>query len=280
MMTVLLTGASGFLGKKLNQELLDEGFHIVSLKEDLTEELSEYCVDIVIHAAGLVDLSRDFDVGKHCLHVNTLGTMNLLKSLRNHHPKFFLYVSSEEIYGEGPIPFKEDQIPNPPSPYAVSKLSAEYLCSWYGKEYAVPVCIVRLGTFYGPEQPHNKYFAQVILRALKNQPIPCNSGQKKRDYIYIDDAVDLIIRCVRKKQEGIFNGTGGKSYRLLDVISFIKELTKSTSEIKIGEIPDRMTERDEWLSDISKAKNILGWEPKISLEEGLRRTIVWFQKNR
>ncbi|MCX8008478.1 MAG: NAD(P)-dependent oxidoreductase [Patescibacteria group bacterium] len=279
MNRVLLTGSTGFLGKKIFEVLTAHEYDVISFQDDLKKDISEESVDIVIHAAAFVNLSRDFFVGKECFEVNTIGTMNLLKSFINNSPRFFLYISTEEVYGNGSIPFHEDQCPDPPSPYAISKLAGEHLVSWYGREYSIPIAILRFGTFYGPDQPKHRYFAQVILQALNNQPILCNSGEKKRDYIYIDDAVDLIFKIIQTKATGIFNGTGGKSYRLIDVITIIKSLTHSQSEIKIGDIPERLTERDEWLSDISKAKRILNWEPKVDLEEGLRRTILWFQKN-
>jgi nucleoside-diphosphate-sugar epimerase len=279
MKRILLTGSTGFLGTRLLAVLREKNYDIIVSKEDITKLFPTYNVDCIIHAAALVNLSRDFQIGKYCFEVNTLGTMRVLESFRHKKPKLFIYISSEEVYGNGPIPFLEDQTPEPPSPYAISKLAGEHLALWYGKEYDIPVAIVRLGTFYGPGQPKHKYFTQVILHAVKNEPIPCNSGQKKRDYIYIDDAVDLILKLLETKKTVVVNGAGGKPYRLLDVIDIVKALTQSKSEVKIGEIPDRITERDEWLSDITRAKKLFGWEPKVDLEEGLRRMVVWFQKN-
>jgi UDP-glucose 4-epimerase len=233
--------------------------------------------EVVVHTGALVDLSRDYTVGKKCFDVNTIGTMNLLEALKHNKPTIFVYISTEEVYGNGPIPFNEGQRVDPPSPYAISKVAAEQLCSWYGKEYSFPVVIVRLGNFYGPEQPTTKYFAQIIVKALKNEPIPCNSGMKKRDYLYVDDAVELIVKTFTSDTHTIINATGGMSYRLLDIIEIIKRLTNSSSDVQIGAIPDRITERDEWLADISLAKKLYGWEPKTGLDEGLKRTIEYFR---
>ncbi len=292
---ILLTGATSFLGKRLQKKLSDKDFDVIATAnhrvveknidvmdlvetDNLKKKISKVNPEIIIHAGALVNLSRDFSVGKKCFDVNTIGTMNLLDAVKEYRPKCFIYISSEEVYGNGPIPFKENQRLDPPSPYAVSKVAAEHLSSWYGKEYDFPVTIVRLGTFYGPEQPLEKYFVQTLLNAINNKPIPCNSGKKKRDYIYVDDAVDLIIKIITSNNYSnmIINGAGGKSYRLLDVIKIIKKLTRSKSEVKFGSIPDRITERDEWLSDISQAKELFGWEPKISLEDGLRMMVEHF----
>lgn len=296
---VFLTGATSFLGKRLFRLYPRENFEVIATAGhqeegidgvDLTEYshisdfISKNKPHSIVHVGALVDLSRDFQIGKKCFEINTIGTMHLLESIKDIKP-FFLYISSEEVYGNGPIPFKEDQRLDPPSPYAISKVAAEHLCQWYGREYDFPVVILRLGTFYGPEQPIHKYFAQTILHALKNESIPVNSGKKKRDYIYVDDAIELIIRIInsdclmiKKRDEHlIVNGAGGKSHRLLEVIELTKKLTGSTSEVKIGAIPDRITERDEWLADISKAKDIFGWEPKTNLEQGLKETVEYFK---
>lgn len=303
--TVLLTGATSFLGRRLTQRLkkeecrliltarhteIEQNIIAVDLQNTqiLQQTVANWHPEVVIHLGAFVDLSREFSIGKKCIEINTLGTMNLLDSVKDYKP-FFIYVSSEEVYGNVPTPFKEDQRISPPSPYAISKAAAEQLCVWYGKEYSFPIVVVRLGTFYGPEQPLYKYFAQVIKHALHNDPIPCNSGVKKRDYLYVDDAVDLLTKIVmngktilrdKPGMSTIINGTGTVSYKLLDVINLIRELTGSSSEVKIGAIPDRITEREEWIADNTLAKQLFNWEPTTSLEEGLQRMIEYYKQNK
>lgn len=302
MKKILITGASSFYGSHLLKQLKDSGYNILAtanhenkdkdiIKADLTEidqlrnVVNKFLPDIVIHIGALVDLSRDFTIGKQCIEVNTIGTMNVLEVVKEYNP-LVIYISSEEVYGNTPIPFIEDQTVDPPSPYAISKIAAEYFCKWYGIEYNFPVIIVRLGTLYGLDQPSHKYFRNIIECALKNAPIPCNSGQKLRDYLYVNDGVDLIKKIIENGQEktnelkenNIINGTGGIAYSLLQVIDTIKKLTNSSSIVQIGAIPDRITERNEWLADISKAKKVFGWEPKVNLENGLKTVIDYINK--
>jgi nucleoside-diphosphate-sugar epimerase len=286
MKKILLTGSTSFLGKRLLKVLPNDRYTVFQAsqsimnlvdEEHVKQIVKEFSPEVVVHLAAHVDLSRDFEIGKSCMRVNTLGTMNLLEAVKEMKPTF-VYISSEEVYGNGPLPFKEDQQLDPPSPYAISKLAAEHFCQFYGKEYNFPIRIIRLGTFYGPEQPLNKYFAQVIFQALKNEPIMCNSGTKKRDYLYVDDAVDLIYKAINAEGSFVVNGAGEKTYSLLNVLEIIKTLTKSTSEVKIGAIPDRITEREEWISDISLAKKILQWNPTTDLEEGLTNMVNYYSK--
>ena len=300
MKNILLTGATSYLGKKLIQVLSsneeysllktalhsDQESNIVKVDltqiEDIKNVLSQFTPAIIIHTGALVNLSREFKIGKECLNVNTIGTMNLLESIKNNPACIFIYISSEEVYGNGPIPFKESQILSPPSPYAISKVAAENFITWYAKEYRLKSVIIRFGTFYGPELPENKYFSQTIGHLLKNEKVPINSGKKKRDYLYIDDAVELILKLLKADnfaahQPLVLNAGGGKSYSLLEVITLLKKLVNSESEMQIGVIPDIITEREEWLMDIGNAYEVLEWKPEIDLAEGLKRTVEYFK---
>jgi nucleoside-diphosphate-sugar epimerase len=280
---LLLTGATGFLGSRFLNKIDRNRFDVSKLSVDLTHPdeitraVSSLLPEIVVHAGALVDLSRDFSIGKKCLEVNTLGTMNLLEAVKNAAHIRFIYVSTEEVYGNGPIPFTETQPVDPPSPYAISKVAGEHLCLWYAKEYGFSTVVARLGTFYGPEQPMKKYFAQTILHALKNEPIPLNSGKKKRDYVYVDDAIECMMRLLDIKENVVLNIAGGVSFSLHEIVQRIIRLTKSTSEVQIGAIDDRITERDEWLADIGLAKQLVGWTPTTSLDEGLKTTVEYFR---
>lgn len=297
MKKILITGATSFLGSHLLKKLQGLKIDVLAtsnhsdvtrkiIKMDLTNSIEvKNTIDtfkpyVVVHIGALVDLSRDFIVSKNCIDINTIGTMNLLESVKSYKP-LFIYISSEEVYGDTPIPFNEDQLTSPPSPYAISKLSGENFSQWYGKEYSFSVVVLRLGTLYGPNQPKYKYFNTIIRNALKHEPIPCNSGEKKRDYLYIEDGVNLIVNVLnitsdqysQLKNNNIINVTGGKSYSLLYVIETIKKLINSTSVVQIGVISDRITERNEWIADISKANKIFGWKPETNLEDGLKNTI-------
>lgn len=295
---ILITGATSSLGRRLIKQLNREDYspYLTALEEDnslsvkkvdlldyprVQELVKKIKPEIVYHLGALVDLSRDYQVAQRCIDINIKGTLNLLEALRATPPKKFIFTSTEEVYNDNPLPFKENQLPCPPSAYSVSKIAAENFCKIFTQELNFSLVIFRIATFYGPEIPLSKFIAQVIIKSLKNEEIPLNSGTKKRDYIYVDDVVEALILAAEKKlknQIETINLGGGKSYQLKELVEMVVKLTKSKSKVIIGAFPDRILEADEWLLDNSKAKKLLGWQPKTSLEQGLRETIDFYKK--
>lgn len=284
---ILVTGSTGFFGKHLTKRLEKKSYEIYRFMDDLTNayevkrQIQEFLPTTIYHLGGIVDLSRSFDIAKNCIEINIKGTLHILEALRQNKPIRFIYTSSEEVYGNGQIPYSEDQIPNPPSPYAISKIAAEQLAKLYGQELGFSIFIFRIGTAYGPEQPDSRLIPQIIIKALKGENIPLNSGTKKRDYIYIDDAIDAMTLPLEKNIEEqivIINAGGGKQYSLKYLVDTVLRLTKSKSKVLLGAFPDRVLEADEWFLDNTKAKELLSWEPKTSLEQGLKNMIDYYKK--
>lgn len=281
---ILVTGGTGFFGKNLIKRLEKDGYSVSIFQLDLTHErevrnfVRRVKPTTVYHLGAIVDLTRDFKTAKKCIDINIKGTLNLLESLRTNIPSRFIYTSSEEVYGDGPLPYREDQLPNPPSPYAISKIAAEQFARIYSQELRYSLFIFRIGTAYGPGQPFTRLIPQIIVKALKNEDIPLNSGRKKRDYIFIDDAMDALVLANNKDIKGsqvTINLGGGVRYSLKELVSKIIELTQSKSQVIYGAFPDRILEADEWLLDNRKALEILGWKPKTSLDDGLRQMIKY-----
>lgn len=295
--SVLLTGANGFLGSCLAEKLSKKytsvtltSYHSGRNPKIQPVDLLDFAKirnlvfnakpDIVIHAGSFVDLSRDYEIGQQCIDSNVKGTLNLLEALRSHPPQKIIYTSTEEIYGNGPIPYVETQNPDPPSLYSISKLAAEHMCRLYAKELGIKLVILRIATFYGPGQPERRFIPQMILKALKNEPVLINSGVKKRDYIYIDDVVNgILLACETELATDIevMNLGGGQSYSLIYLAKMIISKAKSSSVIKKNAFPDRAGEADKWILDIAKAKKMLMWQPKVSLEEGITKEIEYFK---
>ncbi len=293
---ILVTGASGYLGTRLLNRLRQKGeFTIfaashklgnssfqhldISDVNELKKVIRKFKPHIVFHLAANVDLSRDFDVAKKCIDINILGTLNLLEALRQNPPERLIVASTEEVYGNNPPPFKEFQLPKPPSAYSISKIVSEHLCHLYAQELGFYLTIFRIATFYGPESTLNRFIPQIIYKALNNENIPLNSGQKKRDYIYVDDVIDALIIAMGTKKAKIelLNLGGGKSYRLKDVVDLIIKITGSRSRIILNAIPERLNEAEEWLMNIDKAYREIGWQPKTSLDNGIKRTVEYFK---
>lgn len=294
---ILLTGTSGFLGKHLSKKLVNEGYstfltalhnesgnHIKEMDltkvEEVKKIVSEYKPTVIIHLGALVNLSRNFQIGLKCIDVNLKGTYNLLESLRVNKPRRFIFLSTEEVYGTGKIPFKEDQVPDPPSPYAITKVAAEHLAKIYASELHFSLEIFRVGTMYGPLDFEARLIPQIIIKALENKPILLNSGMKKRDYIYVEDVADALITALSKKPQEkirIINLGGGKFFKLREVVEMILNKTKSRSKVIFGALPDRVGESDEWLLDNHSAEKLFGWKPKTSMIEGIDRTIDYYR---
>ncbi len=295
---VFMTGATGFLGKNLlshlrgggEYEILatagheDDNLGIRSL--DLTDEkavykeVTSFAPDIVCHVGALVDLSRNFEVARKTAEVNIIGTTHLLLALKDRPAKKFIFASTEEVYGQGVIPYRENAITYPPSPYAATKRTCEHLLRLY-KDSAYAGCYVfRIGTMYGPYLPDHRLISQIIKKALRNEEIPLTSGTKKRDYVFVGDVVDAIARAMsREKPVGyeIINIGGGEPITLQELADRIVQLIGSSSVLRLGAIPDRIGESDEWLLDNQKAATILGWKPETSIKNGLVKTIEFYK---
>jgi UDP-glucose 4-epimerase len=288
--TILITGGSGFLGKRLLKKLATkkrkynifaQRIDLLNIKE-LKNSINKIKPHIVFHLAANVDLRRSYEVAKKCIDINITGTLNLLEALRQNPPEKLIFSSTEEVYGDGLIPFKENQTPQPPSPYSISKLASEDLCKLYAKELGFYLYIFRIATFYGPGSALNRFIPQIIVKALKNKEILLNSGRKKRDYIYVDDVIDAFMLAIDKKNKNqveLLNLGGGISYTLKYLVDKILKLTKSYSLVTLNAIPERLLEADEWLLSIAEAKKVLGWKPTTSLEQGLLKTVEFFKKN-
>lgn len=295
---IMLTGATSFLGKYLlaqltrrNQQVFATARHerkngniqemdLLDMAQ-IINAMNKVKPSVVYHLGGFVNLSRDFSVSHKCIDINLKGTLNLLESFRGITPSLMVFVSTEEVYGNGQIPYREDQFLNPPSGYAISKMASEYFCHMYARELGFKLIVLRVATMYGPKDRPTRFIPQIIIKALKNEEIPLNSGVKKRDFVFVDDVAKFLIKILDVEEidaHTVVNIGGGVSYRLLDLVNIILRETQSSSKLLIGKIPERIGEADEWLMDIQKAKDIFGWQPMVSLEEGLLQTIDYYRK--
>lgn len=298
--TILVTGATGFLGKNLEKRFLenfsdtvvftarvgDSQRNVHSLDLTKADTVLDFISNIkpthVIHLGAQVDLTRNFEVARHTMEVNLVGTSNLLMALALLPPKQFILASTEEVYGQGPIPYKEDSETHPPSPYAISKIGSENMCRIWANKYGFDATVFRIGTMYGPFQPKHRYIHQTITNALQNRDIPINSGKKKRDYVYVGDVIDAIQLVLEKDSHygfQVINLGGGTTITLLALVKDIVKICHSTSRLQIGILPDRISEAEEWLLDNSKAKKILDWKPKTDIKTGLKATIEDIESN-
>jgi len=305
--SVLVTGGNGAVGSDLVKKLLNQSAKVVVLddfsqsspknlsihknlkiiKGNITDEkilkttfTKKY--DYIFHLAARFANELSIQNPIEDLVVNIQGTLQILLHAAKQKPKRFVYTSSSSLYGtQKTISFKETLSPNPSTPYAASKLSAEHYCSAIGKLSGLNYTIVRLSNSYGPFDPPGK-FRNVIPNffdaAMHNKNIVITgTGKETRDFTFIDDIVKGIFLAATKKssENQIFNLGTGKETQILKIAKIILDLTKSKSKIvfKPRRSFDPITRRK---MDISKAKRVLGYFPETKIESGLQSTYDWF----
>lgn len=298
-MRFLITGAAGFLGAPLANSLVADGYRVVGLDDLSTgdpQRLSPEVhlvrgdvndrpklwslmqdVDCVYHLAARVIVPESVLYPREYNLVNVGGTVALMEAMRDVGVKRVIFISSGTIYGnQRNQPLKERCRPNPRSPYAVSKLSAEYYVRTIGDLWGIETVCLRVFNAYGPSQPLPPSHAPVIpycfRQALDNGTIVVHgNGEQTRDYVYIEDVVDAMIAAsnAQKINRLIINVGSGKETSVNEIIRNVIEITHTKPEVVINNThysgPSRMC------ADLSLASNKLGYQPKVDLAEGFAR---------
>lgn len=310
-MNILVTGAAGFIGSHLCEKLLSVENNIVigvdtfigptpsnlkkvnlnNIREHprfkllevdlLTADLDQLLsgVDCLYHLAGMpgVRASWGNDFLPYVTN-NIVATQRLLEAAKNRPLKKFVYASTSSIYGEKHGDVSEESIPEPLSPYGITKLTGEHLCNVYNKSFNIPIVIVRFFTVYGPRQRSDMAFHRFILQILKGEPISLfGDGTQSRDFTYVRDCVDGISKIIDK--ENVIGETiniGGKERATInEVISIIEKLTGKRADINY--LPSVSGEPKHTRADITKAKNLLGYDPRVTLIEGIEEEIKYIR---
>lgn len=309
-MNILVTGAAGFIGSHLAERLLAEGFAVTGVdcftdyyprqyKEDnlrglrlnsnfhfiegdlLSLELTTLLkgIDFVYHLAAQAGVraswGREFDV---YVDNNIRATQRLLEAARVTGLKKFIYASSSSVYGDAEtFPTGEASPTRPFSPYGVTKLAAEHLCSLYWKNYGVPTVSLRYFTVYGPGQRPDMAFHKFFKAILTGQPLPLfGNGSQSRDFTYIEDIVEGSFQAAGASPGTIYNLGGGHRVTVKEVISLMEKLTGIPARVQSqgkqkGDVKDTS-------ADISMAKKELGYRPRTTLEEGLAAQLKWMKE--
>lgn len=302
-MEALVTGGAGFIGSHVVDRLLVEGFNVVVLDnlrsgsfhnislhmgkrnfKFVNGDIRDACivrdliknVDYVVHLAALVSVQESVHNPSLTYDINVNGTLNLLKASVDFNVKSFVYVSSCAVYGNAEkLPVKEDCPTKPESPYGFSKLTAENYVQKYCKDFGLKTVCLRYFNVYGPRQTYSDYsgvITQFLNRIKRGFPLVIfGDGEQTRDFVYVDDAVEaslLALKCEKSMGE-VFNiGTG--------VATSINQLANTLLEIadkknlKIVHREARGGDIRHSVADISKAKEKLEYNPRVSLKSGLK----------
>jgi UDP-glucose 4-epimerase len=254
------------------------------LDEQLAMEIARG-VDVIVHLAANagVDPSVE-DPRSDCL-VNVVGTVNYLEAARLNSVRRFVFASSGAPVGECQPPIHEEVVPHPVSPYGASKLSGEGYCSAYYRTFGVQTVALRLGNVYGPfSRRKNSVVAKFIRRALVGESLEVyGDGKQTRDFIYVDDLVEAIELAASRLDVGgeIFQiGTGWET-SVIELLNLLVPVLAGAgySNTDVVHTDPKAAEVRRNFSDISKARKMLGWQSKVELTEGLKRTTEWFLAN-
>ncbi len=238
-------------------------------------------VDVVIHLAANTGVAPSIENPRHDMETNINGTLNMLEASKHNNVKKFIFASSGAAIGKAEPPIHEDMSPRPVSPYGASKLAGEAYCSAYYNTFGINTVSLRFGNVYGPLSKHkNSVIAKFFKLALSGHPLEIyGDGNQTRDFIYIDDLINAIMLSMK-------SDVGGETFQIAtyrettvnEIAMKIKEIVEnsSTKKVNIIHTEPRVGDVKRNYSDISKAKNLLGFEPKYTLEEGLRRTYDYF----
>jgi UDP-glucose 4-epimerase len=306
----LVTGAAGFIGSYLSEYLIEKGLRVVgidsfvdyyarSIKEsniaDMTKDeqfefiegsllevdLSKLLdgVDVVFHQAAQAGVRASWGQSfKIYTDNNILATQVLLEACKESPVKKFVYASSSSIYGDTrDLPMRESSLPYPVSPYGVSKLAAEHLCCLYHRNFGIPTVSLRYFTVYGARQRPDMAFHRFFRWALEGNALEVyGDGQQSRDFTHVDDIAEANWLALEKGLPGeVFNIGGGSCVTLNEVIQMIKAVVGQELEVHYKSV--QKGDVRHTFADMSKARGKLGYQPKVSIQEGLEREYEWMK---
>jgi len=287
---ILITGGNGYLGTYLVQSLVKLGADVYVIDQNKIGVSYEYMVNItklqevkdfvqevqpqiVFHLAAMLNRDRDFTNHQKIVDVNYAGTMNLLLALQEVEVcENFIFTSTSEIYGENQSPFTEDLLPQPVSPYSMSKEFAETAIRTFSRIHKSNYTILRLFNFFGPNMPQN-FFIPQLIHALKNDTnFKMTEGEQARDFLWIDDVVQALLLAASNKNahKQTFNVCSGQSITLRNFVILAKDAFESNCTIDFGALPYRESEVWNMVGSNNKIKNALGFKVKNDLKTVLK----------
>ena len=320
MKTYLITGGAGFIGSSLSERLIKEGNRVVAIdnfcdfynptiKENNVKELiknsnfklyrndirdkeavkkifEENNIDIVMHLAAMAGVRPSIENPVLYQEVNCMGTQNILEEMKAHNVKNLVMASSSSVYGNcKEVPFKENMIVDfAISPYAATKKANEVMTHVYHKLFDMNVIMLRFFTVYGPKQRPDLAINKFTRLMLEDKEIPMfGDGTTSRDYTYIDDIVDGIIRSCNYVENNndvyeILNLGNSSPVSLKEMINTIGQAIGVNPKIK--QLPMQPGDVDRTFADISKAKKLIGYNPKTSFKEGIENFVEWYKINK
>ena len=314
MANYLITGAAGFIGARTSEMLIDQGHTVVGIdnvNDAYDPRIKEYrlkklqvlpgfkfhrrdisdraCIDLfrdekldgVIHLAARAGVRYSVENPWAFLEANVTGTLNMLEVCRQYGCKKIVMASTSSIYGENPpYPTPETASSSEPmQPYAASKKGAEALVHSYHHLYEIDATIVRYFTVYGPAGRPDLAMFRFVQWILEGQPVRINGdGNQSRGFTYIDDIARGTVAALKPLGYEVINLGGHEVITINQLVEMVEELTGRSAKVQYG--PPNLADMFTNQADVTKAREMLGWEPQVSLRDGLARLIAWYQAER
>lgn len=309
---VLVTGGAGFIGSHLAAALSAGGAR-VRVIDDLStghrENLEEIGgkvdfvqasltdgealqraledVEVVFHQAAIPSVPRSVENPRETHRACVEATFSLLLAARDARVRRVVYAASSSAYGDQPtLPKEEEMTPAPLSPYAAAKLVGEYYCQVFTHTYALETISLRYFNVFGPRQDPSSHYSGVISRFISallsgEQPVIFGDGEQSRDFTYVANVVDANLRAAETARGvgRVINVANGKRITLNQLLEELKKVTERT-EARIEYREARVGDVRHSLADITRARELLGYEPLVELQEGLRQTVEWCRGSR
>ena len=310
---IIVTGGAGFIGSHIVDRILKQDYEVVVI-DDLSQGRLENIsgnlndknfkfikadirdvgkveetvkdVDAIFHEAAVTSVTRSFEDPIYTNDVNAAGTLNLLKACLNSNVKKFIYASSCAVYGEAESPQQSEETPTSPiSPYAAAKIAAENYCKLFNRRYGLEAIVLRYFNVYGSRQlwssPYSGVIAKFIDRLMRGEPLVIHGdGEQRRDFVNVSDVVEanmLALEGSSVPSDPINIGTGTAT-SIKDLADLLIDIT-GRKHLKPAFDQPRMGDIRHSCADISKARRVLSYEPKVPLIEGLTRLLKDYEEN-
>jgi len=293
---VFVTGATGFLGSHLvdcltkrgasvsvlarrQPDRVDRGNPLSVVRGDLSHPFSISDAATVFHLAAISHVGRALENPRQTFETNTSGTLTVLEAIRRSSSvERLVFVSSAHVYGTPQyIPIDEGHPLRAQEPYAASKLAAEAFVSAYSSAYGIPIAIARLFNAYGPRQNPDFVIPSIVKSALTQDSLTLGNLTPTRDFTYVDDIVEAFLRLA-ETGEGVYNVASGVEVSIETLVARVAEILGKSLTISSQRAQRRSVavEIERMCADISRIK-ALGWAPRVSLVDGLTKTIAWYR---
>ncbi len=301
---VLLTGVTGFIGSHLLPALAD--YEVFSLERYVTTRYAhgvrrnvktvfgdlrdahavrgivrEIQPDVVVHLASISPVAYSYDHPQEVIDASLMATVNLAEACLREVPHFaqFLFASTSETYGNGPVPKTEDTPQYPNSPYAVGKLAAEKYLLYMRDAYDFPVTVARPFNTYGRKRDTHFVVEKIVVQMLSGDRVLLGDPEPVRDLLYVEDHVAAYLACLRNERAigEVYNFCMGQGIRIRDLVERLRAATGFDGEVVWDTIPKRPLDINVLIGSCAKAQETLGWTPRITLADGLARTVEYWR---